>query len=178
MALIAANPDSDFMHIRYTYQMLGKGADYFDNLVKLLQKDWVKIRREILLEWAKTADNNPFNREDLEIIESYVKQEPKYTLFFGKAGQFQMKFWDTIPMNSMYPPIIGVDVSSGVHKDASAITVIDSETTKVLATFRSNFITIPELADLIVQFITNYARNAICNIENNGAKLDTLEQCA
>ena len=79
-----------------------------------------------------------------------------------------MKFWDTIPINSMYPPIIGVDVSSGIHKDASAITVIDSETTKVIATFKSNFITMPELADLIYQFVSNYAKNAIVCVENNG----------
>lgn len=167
-ALIDSNPDSNFMHIRYTYQMLGNGAKYFDKMVKDLQKDWVKIRREVLLEWAKTADNNPFNREDLDIIGAQVKEEPNYTLRFGKAGQFVMKFWDTIPINSMYPPIIGVDVSSGIHKDASAITVIDSETTKVIATFKSNFITMPELADLIYQFVSNYAKNAIVCVENNG----------
>ena len=132
-----------------------------------------------MLEWAKTSDNNPFNRDDLEIIAAQVKEEPKYTLFFGKAGQFQMKFWDSIPLDSMYPPIIGVDVSSGIHKDSSAITVIDSQTTKVIATFRNNFITMPELADLIYQFTTNYARNAIIAIENNGAnKSQLVEQSA
>ena len=167
-ALIDSNPDSNFMHIRYTYQMLGNGTKYFDKMVKDLQKDWVKIRREVLLEWAKTADNSPFNREDLDIIGAQVKEEPRSVLRFGKAGQFVMKFWETIPINSMYPPIIGVDVASGAHKDASAITVIDSETTKVLATFRSNFITMPELADLIYQFVTNYAKNAIVCVENNG----------
>lgn len=167
-ALIDSNPDSNFMHIRYTYQMLGNGTKYFDKMVKDLQKDWVKIRREVLLEWAKTADNSPFNREDLDIIGAQVKEEPRSILRFGKAGQFVMKFWDTIPINSMYPPIIGVDVASAAHRDSSAITVIDSETTKVLATFKSNFITMPELADLIYQFVTNYAKNAIVNVENNG----------
>ena len=169
MGVIASNKDSDFMHIRYTYQMLGRGHEYFDSMVKLLQKDWAKIQREIMLVWAKTSENNPFDREDLEIISTNVKDEPKYTLFFGKSGQFQMKFWDSIPIDSTYPPIIGVDVSSGIHKDSSAITVIDSETTKVLATFRNNSITMPELADLIYQFVTVYCRNAIVNIENNGA---------
>lgn len=166
--VIDANTDSNFMHIRYTYQMLGNGTEYFDRMVKDLQKDWVKIRREVLLEWAKTADNSPFNREDLDIIGAQVKQEPRSILRFGKAGQFVMKIWDTIPMNSMYPFIIGVDVSSGIHKDSSAITVIDSQTTKVIATFKCNFITMPELADMIYQFTTTYAKNAIINIENNG----------
>ena len=149
--------------------MLGNGTEYFDRMVKDLQKDWTKIRREVLLEWAKTADNSPFNREDLDIIGAQVKQEPKSILRFGKAGQFIMKIWDTVPINSMYPFIIGVDVSSGIHKDSSAITVIDSQTTKVIATFKCNYITMPELADMIYQFTTTYAKNAIINIENNGA---------
>ena len=171
-ALIDSNPDSNFIHIRYTYQMLGNGPKYFDRMVKDLQKDWTKIRREVLLEWAKTADNSPFNREDLEIIESQVKEEPQSVLRFGKAGQFVMKFWDHIERGSTYPPIIGVDVSSGAFKDSSAITVIDSQTTKVIATFKSNFITMPELADLIYQFVSRYAKNAIVCIENNGEKTE------
>lgn len=169
MNLMEANKQSNFMNVRYTYQALGKGAKYFDNMVRLFAGDYAKLRREVLIEWAKIADNSPFNREDLEVISSMVKQEPRYTLFFGKAGQFQMKFWDTVPIGSTYPLLIGVDVASGAHRDASAITVVDSETTKVIATFRNNFITMPELADLIYQFVTNYAKNAICIIENNGA---------
>ena len=167
---IHANPRSTFVYIRYTYQMLGSGPAYFANMVKELQQDWSKIRREVLLEWAKTSDNSPFDREDLDIIESMTKTEPKYTLFFGKSGQFQMNFWDEIPLGSPYPPIIGVDVASGKFKDASAITVIDSQTTKVVATLRSNFITMPELADVIYQFVTNYAKNAIISVENNGGR--------
>jgi len=169
MDLMHANTKSVFMHIRYTYQMLGRGAEYFDEMVKFFLSDWSKIRREVLLEWSEMATNNPFSAEDLEVIEAFVKDEPISTLSFGKAGQFIMKFWDTIPMGSQYPPIIGVDVSSGIHKDASAITIIDSQTTKVVATFRCNYITTPELADLIYRFVTTYARNAIVNVENNGA---------
>ena len=171
MERINANRDSTFVHVRYTYQMLGSGEDYFEEMVRLLQKDWGKIRREVLIEWIKLADNNPFNREDLDIIESLTTDEPRYKLYFGKSGQFVMNFWDEIPMGSQYPPIIGVDVASGKFRDASAITVIDSETTKVIATLKSNFITMPELADVIYQFVTGYAKNAIVNVENNGEKL-------
>ena len=167
-SLIDSNTSSTFMHIRYTYQMLGNGPKYFDKMIRELNKDWSKIRREVLLEWSKSSENSPFNREDLDIIEAQVKEEPINILRFGKAGQFVMKFWDSISVSSSYPPIIGVDVSSGIRKDASAITIIDSQTTKVLATFKSNFITMPELADLLYNFITTYARNAICVVENNG----------
>ena len=167
-SLIDSNNDSTFMHIRYTYKMLGSSESYFKEMVRLLGKNWGKIRREVLLEWARESDANPFDKDDLELISANVKQEPYYTLFFGKSNQFQMKFWDSIQPGSIYPPIIGVDVSSGINKDSSAITVIDSQTTKVIATFKSNFITMPELADLIYRFVTGYAKNAIVNIENNG----------
>ncbi len=167
-ALIDANENSTFMHIKYTYKMLGSSEEYFKEMVRLLEKNWVKIRREVLLEWSRESDNNPFDKDDLEIISTNIRTEPLYTLFFGKANQFQMKFWDSIQPGSLYPPIIGVDVSSGINKDSSAITVIDSQTTKVIATFKSNFITMPELADLIHKFVSNYAKNAIVNIENNG----------
>lgn len=168
MALIDSNTDSKFMHIRYTYQMLGKGEDYFSGMVRLLNKNWMAIRKEILLEWTVMSDNNPFVPEDLEMIASMVKEEPIAELRFGKANQFVLKIWDQIPIDSTYPLIVGVDVASGRHKDSSAITVIDSQTTKVIATFRNNFITTPELADMIYQFVTTYAKNAIVNIENNG----------
>ena len=167
-SLIDANENSTFMHIKYTYKMLGSSEEYFKDMVRLLEKNWVKIRREVLLEWSRESDNNPFDKDDLETISTNVRTEPLYTLFFGKANQFQMKFWDSIQPGSLYPPIIGVDVSSGINKDSSAITVIDSQTTKVIATFKSNFITMPELADLIYKFVSSYAKNAIVNIENNG----------
>ena len=166
--LVNANKKSTFIHVRYTYKMLGSGEAYFEEMVKLLFQNWSKIRREVLLEWAVASDNNPFDKDDLEQISTMVKESPLYTLFFGKAGQFQMKFWDKIPIGSQHPPIIGVDVSSGINKDSSAITVVDSQTTKVIATLKSNFITIPELADVIYKFVTQYAKNAIVNIENNG----------
>ena len=173
--LVNANKDSSFVYIEYSYQQLGRGPDYFAKMVQLLGKDWPKIRREILLEWAKTTDNNPFDREDLEVIEAMTKVEPRYTLFFGKNRQYQMNFWDEIPLGSTYPPIIGVDVSTAMYKDASAITVIDSETTKVIATLKSNFITSAELADIIYQFVTNYAKNAIVNIEANGIGASVIQ---
>ena len=167
-ALMDSNDKSTFMHIRYTYQMLGRGEEYFARQVKQLESDWKKIRREILLEWIGMSDNNPFNPEDLDLIGTMVKQEPIAVLRFGKMGQFILKIWDQIPIDSNYPLIVGVDVASGNKKDYSAITVIDSQTTKVVATFKSNFITTPELADMIHSFVSTYAKNAIVNIENNG----------
>ena len=67
-----------------------------------------------------------------------------------------------------HPPIIGVDVSGGYNKDSSAITVIDSETTDVIATLNCNYTAVPELAKCIYELVNKYMPNAVVNIERTG----------
>ena len=59
-------------------------------------------------------------------------------------------------------------VSSGYRRDSSAITVIDSYTTKVVAEMNSNFISTPELAMVIFKVVSEWIPNAVVNIERNG----------
>lgn len=167
-ALRNANENSKFFYIRYTYQQLGSSSAYFTEMVKLLNKDWDKIRREVLIEWAAGSMNCPFSQADLDTIKAYCKVEPIYTLYFGKAGQYQLHIWDQLPLNSQYPPIIGVDVAGAMERDSSAITIIDSYTTKVLATLNCNYIPHHDLAQVIFELVTKYMKNAIVNIESNG----------
>lgn len=160
-----ANPNNNFFRISYTYLQLGSDMDYFNRMVKEMVNDWPSIRREVLLEWAETATDCPFSTEDLDLIKSYLKV-PIRTLFFGRFGQYQMNIYDD--MHTEVPPIIGVDVSGCTYKDASAITVIDSKTTKVAATMNCNFIPADDLAMVIYELVTKYMNNAIVNIETNG----------
>ena len=67
-----------------------------------------------------------------------------------------------------YPPIIGVDVAGATFNDSSAITIIDSHTTKVCANLHCNFIPADDLADVIYQVVTKYMPNSVVNIERNG----------
>lgn len=164
--LSEANTKSSFFYIRYTYMQLGSGQDYFKQMVKDLNHDWVTIRREIMLEWTKSATNCPFKQEDLDIIRTLCMSEPKRIILFGRVGQYQFKIWDDI--DTRYPPIVGVDVSGGWQRDSSAITVVDSKSTKVTATFNCNYIPTHDLADLIYELVTQYMRNAVVNIERNG----------
>lgn len=164
--LCEANTKSTFFYVKFTYKQLGSGEDYFKRMVKDLNHDWPTIRREILLEWTKAATNCPFSQEDLDIIKSLCRSEPKRTLLFGRAGQYQFKIWDDL--DTRYVPIVGVDVAGGWQQDASAITIIDSKTTKVTATFNCNYIPTQDLAELIYTLVTTYMRNAVVNIERNG----------
>lgn len=163
-----SNQDSTFFYIRYTYKQLGSNQDYFKRMVKGLEKDWAKIRREVLLEWATGAMNCPFSQEDLDNIKQMCRLEPLEILSFGRYGQYQLYIWDKIPLNSQYPPIIGVDVSGAMEKDSSAITIIDSQTTRVIATLNCNYIPSHELAQVIFEIVTKYMKNAIVNVERNG----------
>ena len=162
--VLEANTSSNFVYIRYTYQQLGSGEEYFNKMVKELKKDWLAIRREVLLEWTKSASNSPFDQTDLDMVQTLVKQ-PIDQIMLGKGFIFniykRVNFWNN-------PPIIGVDVAGGYSRDSSAITIIDSETTEVIATFNCNYISIVDLGKLIHDLVINYMPNAVINIERNG----------
>lgn len=161
-----ANVRSNFFYVRYSYQQLGSGEDYFIQMCKDLNNDWPTIRREILLEWTKTATNCPFKQEDLDIIKTYLIKEPINTLFFGPHKQYQMQVWK--PLDLFYIPIVGVDVAGGHTQDSSAITIIDSKTTDVTATLNCNYITTTDLTQVLIELVMKNIRNAVVNIEANG----------
>ena len=166
-----SNTNSDFFLVSFSYKQLGRDAEYFRTQVIQLQKNWVAIRREILLEWAEIAENCAFSAEDLDIIKSYCK-EPIRTMQFGRFGQYTFNIYEDIDTN--YPPIIGVDVSGAARRDSSAITVVDSKTTRVGAAFNCNYIPQDDLADLIYDLVSKYLPNAIVNVERNGEIVNLL----
>ena len=163
-----ANKKSPFFLISFTYQQLGSGQDYFMKMVTEMLQDWPKIRREVMLEWAEAATNCPFSTEDLDIIKNYLK-EPIRQIPFGQFGQYRFDIYEDIDTN--YPPIAGVDVAGASWGDSSAITIIDSRTTKVCAAFNCNYIPSDDLAGIIYELATKYLPNIIVTIERNGAGL-------
>lgn len=162
-----SNKNNTFFLISYTYQQLGSGMDYFNEMVKQMNNEWSAIRREVMLEWAETATDCPFSQEELDIIKTHLK-EPIRTIFFGRFKQYQFNIYEDLDL--AYPPIIGVDVAGATFNDSSAITVIDSRTTRVCATLNCNFIPADDLAEVIYELVTKYMPNAIVNIERNGEK--------
>lgn len=165
--LMLLNKNSTFMYIRYTYQQLGAGEDYLEKMIRELQKDWPTIRREVLLEWANMSNNSPFTQQDLDLVSSLLK-EPITQIQLGpvSSSYFMNIYKQTDIMR--YPPIIGVDVAGGFTKDSSAITIIDSRTTEVIADFNCNYISPIDLAKVIYQLVVQYMPSAIVNIERNG----------
>ena len=160
-----ANTKSNFIYIRYTYKELGRTEEYFEEMVKNLKSNWPAIRREILLEWSESAANSPFEKQDLETVKRLIKK-PIRQIWIGKPCYVFNVYKDGLFYK--YPPIVGVDVSGGFSRDSSAITVIDTETTEVLATFNCNFIPVNDLARVIYELVMTKMPNAIVNVERNG----------
>lgn len=160
-----SNTNSPFFLISYTYQQLGSGEEYFKQMVVDMLRDWPAIRREVMLEWSKAATNCPFKQEDLDIIKQLCR-DPIRTILFGRSHQYQFLVYEDIDLR--FPPIIGVDVAGAMYQDSSAITVVDSRTTRVSATLNCNYMPSDDLADVIYNLVTNYMKNAIVNIERNG----------
>lgn len=164
MNYIDANKNSSFVYIKFTYQQIGRSEKWFAEICKDMQNDWASIRREILLEWANGVENSPFTQEDLEVVQELTKTPIKQVMFMNK---YIMNIYDQIDINR-YPPIIGVDVSGGYNRDSSAISVIDSKTTKLFADLNCNYISTFDLAQCIYELVTNYMPNAVVNVERNG----------
>ena len=161
--IINSNTNSNFVYIKYTYQQLGKSEEWFKNLCINMRKDWDAIRREVLLEWSASSENSPFRSEDLDIIKGLLKQPINTVLLLNK---YELKIYEKL--NLKYPPLMGVDVSGGYQRDSSAITVVDSYSTRVAAELNSNFISTPELALIIYEIVSKWMPNAVVNIERNG----------
>lgn len=161
--IIGSNTNSNFVYIKYTYQQLGKSEEWFRDLCITMRKDWDAIRREVLLEWSNSTENSPFRAEDLDTIKGLLRQPINTVLLLNK---YELRIYEK--MNLKYPSLIGVDVSGGYQRDSSAITVVDSFTTRVTAELNSNFISTPELARIIYEIVSKWLPNAVVNIERNG----------
>jgi len=161
--LLGKNDNSNFVYMKFTYQQLGRDEKWFKEICIDMEKKWPDIRREVLLEWSKVSSNSPFRKEDLNIVKALIKN-PIRTITL--AHYYQMHIYEQ--MNTMNVPIVGVDVSGGYKRDSSAITIIDSRTTNVIATLNSNFISTGDLASVIYELVTKYLPRSVINVERNG----------
>ena len=160
-----SNKNSNLFMISYSYKQLGKGQEYLAEMIKLMNSNWPAIRREVLLEWAESPTECPFSQEELDTIKGFCR-EPIRQIYFGQFSQYVMNIYENVDTN--YVSIVGVDVAGATFHDASAITIIDSHTTRVCAALNCNYIPADDLADIIYQICTHYLPNCVVAIERNG----------
>ena len=163
MDIINTNERSTFVYIEYSYQQLGYSEQWFRDLCRNMELDWDAIRREVLLEWSPSVENSPFRKEDLDTIRNLLRAPIGSFMVFNK---YPILVYER--MDPKHVPLIGADVSGGYQRDSSALTIVDSWTTRVTAEFNCNWIPTLDLAAVILELVTKYMPNAVVNIERNG----------
>ena len=163
MDIMNSNERSTFVYIEYTYQQLGYSEAWFKELCRSMELNWDEIRREVLLEWSPSVENSPFRKEDLDMIRNLLRAPIGSFMLFNK---YTITVYER--MDPRHVPIIGCDPAGGYSHDSSALTIIDSWTTKVTAEFNCNWIPTLDFAAVIKELVTKYMPNAVVNIERNG----------
>ena len=168
MLIVESNKTNNFVYIKFTYKQLGLSEKWFEEICTQMQHKWELIRREVLLEWNTDNMKSPFSKEQLAVVKRKTHDPIKTILLMNRFAFEIYEYPEYIGNVPKYPPIIGVDVGGGVGRDPSAITCIDSRTTRVFATFNSRNISLDELPDLIWELVSKFMPNAIVNIERTG----------
>lgn len=163
MEIVNTNERSTFVYIEYSYQQLGYSEAWFRDLCRNMELDWDAIRREVLLEWSPSVENSPFRKEDLDTIRNLLRAPIGSFMVFNK---YPILVYER--MDPRHVPLIGIDPSGGYQRDSSAITIVDSWTTRVTAEFNCNWIPTLDLAAVILELVSKYMPNAVVNIERNG----------
>ncbi|MEI2420983.1 hypothetical protein V6O07_11980, partial [Arthrospira platensis SPKY2] len=153
---IALNGFNGFVKIRFNYRQIGRDEKWFAKQVVELGRDWAKIRREVLLEWGRTTANSPFDAEDIDqLVDMSLNKNPIRTIYINKY--FPLDLYEEIDI--LTPLIIGVDVSSGIGKDASSIVLVNSKTKHIVGIMNNSRIDTDDLADVIYTLVTTIAIN-------------------
>lgn len=167
---INENSKTDVLYIKFSYQQLGRGEDYFIEACRNLGGNKAKIRREILLEWASGNSASPFDEEVLDII-SKMKNTPIRAENIMKYFNFNV-YKD---YNIMTPVLIGVDGAHGLDNDSSAVVVRHFNKKHVIATFRNPKISVTKFAKFLERLATDHFPNSIIAIERNGPGKEIIE---
>ena len=156
--------ENKIVYIEYSYTQLGEGEEWFNEQCRILNNNPQKIKREILLKRMRGSQDSPFDPEDLDALPD-MKGIIKDEIFINKL--FPLYIYEELDKERIY--MIGVDVASGYgdRRDNSALTIVDPYTLKVVAEFKSPYISEAEFTKFIYTLVRRYIPRAIVIIERN-----------
>jgi hypothetical protein len=169
---IEENSRNDFVYVEFSYQELGHDEKWFEKQCRQLNNDLLKIKREILLQWTLANDTSPFSEEQLSEIEKYAK-DPIGKFYVLKKYKFEIFSEMKNIFNKSW--IIGIDVGGGLKRDFTAITITDPADMKIKAIFKSNNISVPDLAELVIHLVVEYLPNGVIVPERNTLGLALIQ---
>lgn len=161
-ATVKAKSTFRVVYIEYDYKQLGYGEDWFMDAVSNVGGDPDKVRREILLQRFSGNSNSPFTVDEIEELEAN-QLKPIAVKKLNRI--YEILFYEKPRKNRMY--FIGVDPSDGTGSDNYAVTVLDPYELKVVAEFRSPYMTVDGCVDLVTWMCDNYFNNPLIIVERN-----------
>ena len=169
---IFENSKNDFVYLEFSYTELGHDEKWYNKQCRILNNDLLKIKREILLEWTLANDTSPFSEEQLTSIGQYVR-EPIGEFYVMDKYKFEMYK----EMRNLYNKswLVGIDIGGGLQRDFSAITISDPATYEIVAVFKNNNISVPDLADVTIELVTKFIPSCVLLPERNNQGLTFIQ---
>ena len=167
---IQSNSSNDFVFVEYHYNELGRDAAWLEKQKRDLNNDPDAIDREILLKWQRSSNISVFPKEVLDEVESH-ERKPIGELSLGE-GRYLDLYGDVLLTRDY---VIGVDPAGGVVRDYSSIVVIDADTMRPVAHYRSNEIELDSLGKLISQIHKRFFPYAAVAIERSPICLHMIQ---
>lgn len=174
---IEANSSNGFLYIKYTWQQLGLDDKWYNTMCRDLSWDWRVIKREVDLQWTKSADNSVFNETELDILEKNIDKTPNNMIIEIKKANLNVdepitkipynfkSYWTDVKAD--YPYFVGCDVSGGLGRDYTAIVFLDPfDEYREVALFKNNTINLSNLKHLLLHLVKKFP-NITLFIENN-----------
>lgn len=156
------NSSNEMVYISFSYLQLGKNREWFEDQCRRMNHNWLKIRRELLLQWNKASNNSPFLPEDIDELE--IMSIPAIeTLKINKY--YEVLIYRKYDPYKRY--LIGVDVSKGIGRDSTAVAIVDSQTLEIVGLFINNTIRSKELKRFLLTLVLDHFPNSVLVIENN-----------
>jgi hypothetical protein len=164
------NSQNDFVYIKFYHYQLRRSKKWFIEECRNLNNDLKSIKREILLEWSYASDVNPFEEDELAMVQQYIIEAVDKIMF---KKYYKLEIYDHFDKDTDIA--VSVDVSGGLSKDASAIVFNDPETDKTLAALKNNKIDTPDLREILEQILDLFPR-AFLIIERNSYGLNIIQE--
>lgn len=172
--IIRNTPDkTSFLFIQFNHLQLGETDEWYLSRAKDINNP-IRARREFLLEWINSNGNSPFDPDDIEIIGDMTTEKKLGVQIYKINKYYNLYVYEEY--HGKKPIIISVDVSGGLGRDNTAVVVINPETLKPMAFFRSNMIPSDQLKKLLVTLVNKRYPHCILTIENNSVGKPLLDE--
>ena len=150
--------------IEYQYRQIGMDETYFQSMVKVLEHDPIKIKREVLLQRIRGSSDSPFDENDLNDINDNRKS-PVEEIAINKF--YILYVYEKLDPGIPY--LVSVDPSSGkgLNSDNTSVMIVDPFTLNSVANLVTPYSDAVETASIIVEIMKKYTPLGLLIIEAN-----------